>query len=99
MTPYSEAHKAVQAALAELFRLVRLEYETIENETPRTKRIAAVARALCRLDHDMIVTGIPGGVACMGAKNTVVILHPIMPAWATFWSEAETALHAVEKAE
>lgn len=91
----TDVHKEVNATLRELSRLVLLEYGEVAVRTPRNKRIREIAQRLCQGDPDIVTTGIPGN-PCKAGKDAIAIVHPIQPAWMTYWQEAEAALDVVE---
>lgn len=95
----TQEEDATKAALKELFRLVYLEYEVLSASSPRNQRIAEVAKALCKQNGkhtEQITTGTPNWEPCIAGNNAVALLHPIQPAWATYWEEAVAAIDAVD---
>lgn len=95
-------NKAVSDKLDDLFDLVRAQYDEMAAETPARSRAAKTAKIICRnrgKSPDVITTGIPGNTPVMGGNDVVAVCHPIQPAWATYWREAEAAIRAVDEAD
>ena len=71
-------------------------------DTDDKKRIRSVARSLCACDGgleliDHITMGIPGAEPMRVGKG-IAFVYPLQPAWAAYWTDAEIAIEAVDKA-
>lgn len=91
----------IVAAVKHLRGEVLADYDEWLEATPKNRRLAVIAKAICAQkgrDPDVIGMGRPGQVTVICGNGIAALDAHLMPAWASYLDEAYAALSAVEAA-